>query len=184
MTWIVRGRSIRRGKHRQSAGCGAGRPRVQPKGSPAFRSLGSHSETSWSPSPSGSLELILPSSPPWWPRQEFKSLKQFQLLTLQMDLGPSGSSENRPQSLGVATLGGREFSCAMIQEPKHLLNWGSSLENSGPGGSWPRNRPKVPHSGYTGNPTPLELLSPFSGTPLLTKLPFHPETPFLSEPLS
>lgn len=72
----------------------------------------------------------------------------------------------------------------MIQEPKHLLNWGSSLENSGPGGSWPRNRPKVPHSGYTGNPTPLELLSPFSGTPLLTKLPFHPETPFLSEPLS
>lgn len=58
-----------------------------------------------SPSSSGDLEPILPSSPPWWPTQEFKTLKQFQLLTLWVELEPSGRSKNRAQSLGVETLG-------------------------------------------------------------------------------
>lgn len=46
------------------------------------------------PSPSGGLDLTLPSSPPWWPGQESEALKQFQLLTLQMDSGLSSGFAN------------------------------------------------------------------------------------------
>ena len=74
-------------------------------------SPGSHSE---SPSPSGGLEITLHSSPPWWNRQEFEILKKFQPLTLQGDL-EDGSS------------GGRGYSCATIQEPKHWPHWSPSL---------------------------------------------------------
>lgn len=47
----------------------------------------------------------------------------------------------------------------MIQGPKHLLNWGPSLENPGLGGPWLRNMSKAQYCGCTEKLTPPELSS-------------------------